>query len=393
MFPMSARLRRLFYDLRTEGAGAGREAAAIGVGVFIGCLPFFGFHLLLCWVSGWLLRLNRLKMYLAANISNPLFATTLVFVELQLGAWLRRGAFHELTLETARTTELSVFGLDMLMGSLLVGGSLGLIISATTYATLRGSTTDAAFLDLVREASDRYTLTSITAWEFARGKLRRDPLYRAAVCGGLLPSGGTLVDIGCGQGLTLALLADASRRVRAGMWPRSWHDAPQYARMIGVESRKHVADLARRALGADAEIIHGDARTVAPAHCRVVLCFDVLHLMPGSDQEAVIAAAADALEPGGVMLVREADASAGWRFAAVRFANRLKALAFGAWRQREYFRTLDEWVACFESHGLYAEVRPMSDGTPFANVLFRLTRRSPVTARESGSNRPPAPAV
>src|SRR6185295_18392293 len=184
MTAMSARVRRLFYDLRTEGAGAGREAAAVGVGVFIGCLPFFGFHLLLCWVSGWLLRLNRLKMYLAANISNPLFATTLVFVELQLGAWLRRGAFHELTLETARTTELSVFGLDMLMGSLLVGSSLGLILSATTYATLRGSTTDAEFLDLVREASDRYTLTSITAWEFARGKLRRDPLYRAAVCGG-----------------------------------------------------------------------------------------------------------------------------------------------------------------------------------------------------------------
>ena len=146
-------------------------------------------------------------------------------------------------------------------------------------------------------------------------------------------------------------------------------------------------------MGGDAEIIHGDARTVTPARCRVVLCFDVLHLMPGSDQEAVIAAAADAPEPGGVMLVREADASAGWRFAAVRFGNRLKALAFGAWRQREYFRTMDEWLACFASHGLYVEVRPMSDGTPFANVLFRLSRRDPVTGRVSGSNRPPAPAV
>src|SRR5215210_9432882 len=114
MTAIPARVRRLFYDLRTEGGVAGREAAAVGVGVFIGCLPFFGFHLLLCWFSGWLLRLNRLKMYLAANISNPLFATTLLFVELQIGAWLRRGAFHELTLETARTTALTVFGLDTL---------------------------------------------------------------------------------------------------------------------------------------------------------------------------------------------------------------------------------------------------------------------------------------
>jgi SAM-dependent methyltransferase len=377
MTAMTARVRRMFYELRTEGGGAGREAAAVGVGVFIGCLPFYGFHLLLCWVSGWLLRLNRLKMYLAANISNPLFATTLIFVELQLGAWFRRGAFHALTLETARTTELSVFGLDTLTGSLLVGGALGLVLSAATYATLRGSTADAAFLDLVREASDRYTLSSITAWEFARGKLRRDPLYRATVCEGRLPSGGTLVDIGCGQGLTLALLAEASRRFRSGRWPRAWHPPPQYDRMIGVETRKHVAHLARIALGADAEIIHGDARTVTLERCRAVLCFDVLHLMPGSDQEAVIAAAAAALEPGGVMLVREADASAGWRFAAVRFVNRLKALAFGAWRQREYFRTMEEWLACFARYGLHADVRPMSDGTPFANVLFRVSRRDP----------------
>jgi SAM-dependent methyltransferase len=393
MSAMSARVRRLFYDLRTEGGGAGREAAAIGVGVFIGCLPLYGFHLPLCWVSGWLLRLNRLKMYLAANISNPLFAATLLVVERQLGAWVRRGAFHELTLEAARTTGLGVLGLDALMGGVLVGGTLGLVLSAATYASLRGSAEDAAFLDLVREASDRYALSSITAWEFARGKLRRDPLYRATLCGGLLPSGGTLVDIGCGQGLTLALLADASRRARAGMWPRSWPDPPQYPRMIGVESRKHVADLARLALGADAEIVHGDARTLTPARCRVVLCFDVLHLMSASDQETVIAAAAAALEPGGVMLVREADASAGWRFATVRVGNRLKALAFGEWRQREHFRTTDEWLTCFASHGLDAEVRPMSDGTPFANVLFRVLQTDPVTAPVSGSIRPPAPAV
>ena len=66
------RLRRIFYDLRTEASGPGRDAAALGVGVLIGCSPFYGFHLLLVWSVGWLLRLNRLKMYLAANISNPL---------------------------------------------------------------------------------------------------------------------------------------------------------------------------------------------------------------------------------------------------------------------------------------------------------------------------------
>ena len=111
---MRAAVRRVFYGLRTEGGGREREAAAIGIGIFIGCLPFYGFHLLLCWVTGWLLGLNRLKIYIAANISNPLFAPPLIFAELQIGALVRRGAFHPLTLDAAKTTDLSVFGVDIL---------------------------------------------------------------------------------------------------------------------------------------------------------------------------------------------------------------------------------------------------------------------------------------
>src|SRR4051794_22674887 len=99
MAAVNARYRSVFYDLRTEGSGTGREAAAIGLGIFIGCLPLYGLHLALCWLVGWGLKLNRLKLYLAAHVSNPLFAPTLVFVEIQIGAWLRRGAMHELTLD------------------------------------------------------------------------------------------------------------------------------------------------------------------------------------------------------------------------------------------------------------------------------------------------------
>jgi hypothetical protein len=33
---MNARIRGAFHALRTEGAGTGRDAAAIGLGIFIG---------------------------------------------------------------------------------------------------------------------------------------------------------------------------------------------------------------------------------------------------------------------------------------------------------------------------------------------------------------------
>ncbi len=381
--------RRIFYGLRNEGAGAPREAAAIGLGVFIGCLPVFGFHLLLCFVAGALLGLNRLKMYLAANISNPFFAPTLLFAELQIGSLMRRGAAHPLTLEAARQTELSVFGADIIVGSLAVGAMLGAILAGVTYASVRATGSDPAFLTLVRAASDRYVTSSITAWEFARGKLRGDPMYRAIVCGGLLPPGGTLVDIGCGSGLTLALLAEARTWSHRVEWPRSWNAPPVFDRMVGIEMRQGVVNVAREALGADAEIVQADAGEVTPEICQAVLICDVLHMMPSGTQQHVLAAAVGALTPGGTLIVREADASAGWRFTAVRIGNFLKALAFGHWRQRFHFRTTDEWLRLFSSHGLTAEALPNGEGTPFASVLFRL-RVPPISSAASSRLAPTA---
>jgi len=377
---IGARFRRGFHGLRTEGSGPGREAAAIGVGVFIGCLPFYGFHLLMCWAAGTLLRLNRFKVYLAANISNPLVAPWLVVAELQLGAWMRHGSFQSLSLSAIRETGVGTVGLDLLAGSVVLGCVLAGVASAATYATLRASAGDAPFMELVRRASDRYIGSSITAWEFARGKLRGDPLYRAMLFERLLLSGGTLVDVGCGQGLALALLAEARRSVDEGSWPASGPVPARFDRMVGVEIRPRVAALARNALKDDAEIIEADACTLPVGTARAVLLFDVLHLIESRDQEALLAGLAAALDRDGVMLVRDADASAGWRFRAVRVGNRLKALAIGRWRQPFCFRTREAWLECFDRHGFDAEERPMGAGTPFANVLFRLTVRQGASA-------------
>jgi SAM-dependent methyltransferase len=363
-------LRRTFYDLRTEGQGPAREACAIAVGLFIGCSPFYGFHLLLSWMAGRLLGLNRLKVYLAANVSNPIVAPLILFAELQTGAWLRTGSFLALTLETVKTITPWQFGIDLLTGSAVVGGVLGGVGGLATYLALRGGHHDPFFDTLARAAADRYVGTSITAWEFARGKLRGDPLYRDVLLKGWLPSGGRLLDIGCGQGLMLALLAEAARFERL----------PRFERMVGVELRPHRARLARAALGSDAEIIESDARTISTGTCRAILLFDVLHMMPQPDQDALLAAAVGALEAGGVILVREADASAGWRFQAVRIGNRLTALASGVWHQPLAFRTVAEWRECFSRLGLDVEGAPAGEGTPFANHLFRLTARQAETA-------------
>jgi len=372
---VSVELRRAFMGLRTEGAGAWRETAAIGLGVFIGCLPVYGFHLLLCWIAGIALGLNRLKLYLAANVSNPLVAPWLIFAEIQTGAWLRRGSFHPLSRDYIVSTGATVFGVDAVVGSLFIGALLGALAAAGTYSLVRESGADRPFAELVRRAADRYLDASITAWEFARGKLRMDPVYRAALSPDLLPSGGTLLDVGCGQGLTLALLSEARHAAERGVWPAAWPPPPRFERLVGIETRHRVAAIAQRALEGDADVIAGDARTVALEPARAVLLFDVLHLLALGEQESLLASIAARLEPGGVLLVREADPGGGWRFTAVRVGNRLKAFAMGTWRQQSFHpRTEAEWRECFTRHGYHVEMRPMGEGTPFANVLFRLTR-------------------
>src|SRR5688572_18510239 len=128
--------RRFFQHLRLEYPGPRRDAAALGVGAFIGCLPVFGFHLPLTIVAGRLLRLNRLKMYLAANVSNPVMAPFLLFAEVQTGALLRRGEFHAVTLEAVRQVDPWSLGLDLLVGSVFVGVVMGVSLTAATLAAV-----------------------------------------------------------------------------------------------------------------------------------------------------------------------------------------------------------------------------------------------------------------
>jgi len=378
VFSFDAALGAVHLRMFTPDLGIAEDpatgSAAVALGVFIGCLPIYGFHLLMCWTVGFAFGLNRLKMYLAANISNPLVAPWLLFAEVQAGAWLRRGSFHPPTLQTIKTTGAAVFGMDLLIGSVLVGGALASLAAAGTYAAVRSSGLDRHFAELVRRAADRYAGASITAWEFARGKLRSDPIYRTTLSADVLTSGGTLLDVGCGQGLTLALLAEARRAVDAGTWPAGSPPPPRFERMAGIETRARVAALARAALEGDAEIIEGDARTLSMKPASAVLLFDVLHLMRPEEQDALLAETAARLEPGGVVLVREADASAGWRFTAVRLGNRLKAIAFGTRHQSFHARTEAEWRECFARRGFRTDVQPMGRGTPFGNVLFRLTK-------------------
>jgi uncharacterized protein (DUF2062 family) len=362
------RLTAVLHQIRTEGGTPGRQACAVGLGLYIGATPFLGFHLALSILLGRLFGLNRLLVYAAANISNPFIAPVLYATEIQVGAWLRTGAIYSPS--TVERIRLGGLALDVLIGSVVIGLALGIAGLAITYAVARARDRSAAAARLVDAAAARFLPFGFGAWEFARNKIRHDPMYLGVLRDGVLPARGRLLDLGCGHGLMLALLAAARVQFRAGDWPADWPAPPLDLALHGIELRPKAARRAREALGADAVIEERDLTAGGVPPCDAILIFDVLHLLPADAQERLLDAAAGALAPGGVLVLREADAAGGWRFHMVRFGNRLVGFVHGKGRRRFHFRTADEWRRLLEMRGLVVDEAQTPNRTPFANVTF-----------------------
>jgi SAM-dependent methyltransferase len=227
---------------------------------------------------------------------------------------------------------------------------------------------------LVDLASAPYRQAGRFAWYFARGKLGRDPVFRAMLERGLLPARARVVDLGSGQGLLASLLAAVDQLAgRPGGWPAGWAPAPAQARYLGVELMPRDVARARRALwalGERARFVCGDmcATDLPPADAVVIL--DVLHYVPHAAQEALLGRVRDALAPHGRLLLRVGDAAQTGGFRISQWVDRVVTLVRGHRVPPTFCRPLSEWVALLEGLGFHVEPLPMSQGTPFANVLL-----------------------
>jgi uncharacterized protein (DUF2062 family) len=373
-----------FHQFRTEGLTPVRQAYAVAAGFFIGCTPFIGFHLTLCLLVGRLFRLNRLLMYAAANISNPFVAPFLYAAEIQIGSWIRTGTLYSpATLEQIRLGGLAI---DILIGSAVVGSILAAAGGWITYALVRAPRGEAAVARLIEAASARYLAVGLGAWEFARNKLRHDPVYLALLRDGALPSEGRLVDLGCGHGLTLSLLIAAREQYAAGDWPAGWPAPPANLDLAGLELRPRAVRRGREALGSAATIEERDLSGGGLPPARAFVIFDVLHLMPREAQERLLSACAGALEPGGVLVVREADAAGGWRFQVIRITNRIVGALHGKPFRTFCFRTRDEWRAALAARGFDVREAPAPTSGLLANFTLYATA-PPRTNRTDTSSR------
>ena len=226
------------------------------------------------------------------------------------------------------------------------------------------------FEGVVERAAQRFRRCGRGPYHFARGKLGGDPVFALMLRQRLIADGARVVDIGCGQGVLGALLAEAEAAGPVAA-ARGWtlHGFDLRARAVA-----HGA-LALADLGARVALKVADARNEPLPACSVAVILDGLHYLDRTGQEDLLRRVRASLAPDGTLLLRVSDAASGWRFRVTLVGDWLITFARGTLWPRFWCRTLREWVELLERLEFDIATVPASEGTPFANVLLVCRRQ------------------
>ena len=263
--------------------------------------------------------------------------------------------------------------------------SLGSVeCSATRSASAdRVAHSEPAFRRLVKRAAARFRSAGRGPYYFVRGKLGGDPVFAALLRDGRIKDEARIVDVGCGLGILAALLVAASEQSEprsASDWPPTWAPPPQRWRLRGFDLRTDAIAAGRRALadvGDRVTLSVEDVRQVVLPECDVIVMLDVLHYIDPVAQTGLLTNAHAALAPAGILLLRVGDAARNWRFRFTSAVDWWVTFTRQKTWPRFYCRPLVEWTSLLDGIGYSVVAQPMSQGTPFANVLLIATKRTP----------------
>jgi 2-polyprenyl-3-methyl-5-hydroxy-6-metoxy-1,4-benzoquinol methylase len=224
-------------------------------------------------------------------------------------------------------------------------------------------------------ATTRYRAAGRYAFHFSRGKLKHDPVFVSILRDAMIPDDARILDLGCGQGILLSTLIAARQCFESGIWPLGWPAPPARLKLHGIDLLARDIRRAHQALGESAVVERGDIRDALFPDSDVVVILDVLHYVSSKEQEDILSRVAESLGKSGRLLLRVADSQAGARSVFTYLGDRLGTLLRGELWPRHVHRPISEWSTILGRLGFSVSARPMSQGTPFSNVLLVADRR------------------
>jgi uncharacterized protein len=132
-------LRNAWRRLRGGELSPERAAASVAVGLFVGCLPFYGIQSFICLLFSVPLRLDFPVAWLVTNFANPVTAPFLILFEIELGGWMARGIWVSLSLQDFSVRKLGAFLGYALLGAGVIGTTAAVTGGALTLWWMRRS--------------------------------------------------------------------------------------------------------------------------------------------------------------------------------------------------------------------------------------------------------------
>ncbi len=338
----------------SEQLEPGPAAAAVWLGIALGIIPIYGLQSIVALGLATLFGLNRPLTFAATFISNPLFQPILVVGSLQLGHLATRGSWVSLSPAALLAFPIGEHLLALLVGSLILSATVGGAAASATYVFLLVHCADSREREWRRYVNGRFRTARWSARGFVRWKTRLDRIFGLLLAEDL--GQGPAVDLGCGHGATLALLAFRDPR----------------RRLSGCDLDASRIEAASHALsGLDVHLSRSDVLGFPLPAPGLILIIDVLQYLDPVDQDSLLRRCAGALVPDGRLVFRLPDTMRG----PLAWTTRLLDLLLLGFSGRSY-QSPEAYVGLLAEAGMSVEVRRYRNWLPLAHAVFYARKRA-----------------
>ncbi len=205
-----------------------------------------------------------------------------------------------------------------------------------------------------KELLEHYSKAGSITRAYLKIKLKICPLLQLE---GLFPKGGTIVDLGCGNGLFPNILSLGSpEREIIGL------DLDEKKIEIAIATKTNASQITYQVGDVvEADYPQGDVFTLV----------DVLYLIPYDKHELIIRKCYQSLPPGGAFIIKEMDTRPRWKYGWNLFQETLAVKLIGfTLGERFYFRSQKDYTDLLQRQGFSVRSVPMHSGYWYPHIAY-----------------------